>query len=478
VQRRRSKLVSFPLVAVKAMTEHESADVALYVPSTAGGEPVLYRSKGAGLARPDFAALKDSGVEALLVEADVLAGLERAFEARLEKVLQDADINPAEKAEFVRYVGINLVTTITKDGPSKRTLNRASHFVTTSIDGLLAAPLIGTHLLNMAAHHRSTASHMFSVSMLSTILGRAVIGDDSARLQDLGMAGLLHDLGKLHITRGILDKPNALDQTERESIRQHPIESVRLIDCYSEASPRVCQIILQHHERLDGSGYPLGLSDSDLPVESKILAVVDCFHALISRRSYHAPMSAREAVAKMSTGTGTQFDTRVMAAWIDVLASHTNESFAEYIGNQDSAEDGPSGERARPNLRKTDSHRPRQPRHLIQQVHQVSCVYAQRLSKVAHAPQEFRAVVRNISGGGLCMQAEHAVFCGEIIDVLIGPDEKKDWVRARVAWCRKDKKSEHYRIGVQFLQRLRMHRLACEGHCRVSRSRHAHPSAP
>lgn len=130
-------------------------------------------------------------------------------------------------------------------------------------------------------------------------------------------AALLHDIGKIAIPDSILNKPSRLSNEEYEIIKRHPIESVKIIsgiDQYRE----YLDGIRHHHERVDGKGYPDGISGSDFSLDARIIAVADAYEAMTSDRAYRPSLGAAEAVRQLRTGAATQFDPAVVEALLRV----------------------------------------------------------------------------------------------------------------------------------------------------------------
>ncbi|MFH1096919.1 MAG: HD domain-containing phosphohydrolase [Candidatus Desantisbacteria bacterium] len=134
----------------------------------------------------------------------------------------------------------------------------------------------------------------------------------------IGIIGLLHDIGKIGIKDGILSKPGALEREEWEMIKEHPdigSKIVKHIDMFND----VAEIILHHHERYDGNGYPSGLKGEQIPLKSRILSVADSFDAMVSKRPYRDSMPREKAIMEVKAGSGTQFDPVVVDAFLRVL---------------------------------------------------------------------------------------------------------------------------------------------------------------
>jgi len=144
------------------------------------------------------------------------------------------------------------------------------------------------------------------------------MGLSPERVRAIRIAGLLHDIGKVTVSEGILNKPGKLTRREFASIKEHPIVGATLVS-QVKGFERLAAIIRHHHERFDGRGYPDGLAGEDIPPEARILSVVDVFDALTHQRSYRKALSKEEAIAELQRGAGTQFDPLVLKAFLALV---------------------------------------------------------------------------------------------------------------------------------------------------------------
>jgi diguanylate cyclase (GGDEF)-like protein/putative nucleotidyltransferase with HDIG domain len=154
-------------------------------------------------------------------------------------------------------------------------------------------------------------THSQTVSRLAEAIATAM-GLDVEVVEQVRLAGLLHDLGKIAIPDRILQKPGKLDPDELRVMREHPVLGARLLEGLG-VSP-VDRWILHHHEWWDGSGYPLGLAGEEIPLGSRIILVADAFDAMTSDRCYRAAGTVGAAIAELRKRCWTQFDARVVAA--------------------------------------------------------------------------------------------------------------------------------------------------------------------
>ncbi len=129
---------------------------------------------------------------------------------------------------------------------------------------------------------------------------------------------LIHDVGEIGLAPQILHKPGPLTDAEREEMRQHPVLGARLLAQVS-ALAGARPIILAHHERYDGTGYPRGLRGAEIPLTAQIVAVADAFEAMTSARPYHGPISQAEAVRELRAASGTQFNPAVVEVFVATI---------------------------------------------------------------------------------------------------------------------------------------------------------------
>ncbi|MEX0946102.1 MAG: HD domain-containing phosphohydrolase [Acidimicrobiia bacterium] len=160
--------------------------------------------------------------------------------------------------------------------------------------------------------------HVHRVSDLAMALGRSMnlAQDDVDRL---GLVGLLHDVGKVHVDPGILAKPGPLDDLERDHVRRHPELGFAMTSARFDR--RVAEAILHHHERFDGAGYPFGLARQEIPVLSRVVLVADAYDAITSDRSYQPALPPVMAIDEITIHSGTQFDPTVVEAFLIIAGA-------------------------------------------------------------------------------------------------------------------------------------------------------------
>ncbi len=153
------------------------------------------------------------------------------------------------------------------------------------------------------------------------------LGLEEAALQNLEIAALLHDIGKVGIPDAILRKPGRLDTAEYELMKKHPEYGwavLRMLPGFERAALD----ILHHHESFDGRGYPAGLKEDEIPIVSRIVCVIDAFDAMVSSRPYRQGLPYEEAVRRLTEASGTQFDPVVVQCFLSFAQAEMATVFA------------------------------------------------------------------------------------------------------------------------------------------------------
>ncbi len=170
-----------------------------------------------------------------------------------------------------------------------------------------------------------SARHSETVGRYAEMMAQA-LGLAAQRVRRVRLAGMLHDIGKVGVPDAILQKPGALTDEEFAIIKTHPELGAHILEHGSLTDVRAW--VKAHHERPDGRGYPLGLADNALALEPQILAVADAYEAMTSDRAYRPSIGHDAARAELQRHAGTQFDPRVVKAFLDVLQQESNRAEA------------------------------------------------------------------------------------------------------------------------------------------------------
>lgn len=189
------------------------------------------------------------------------------------------------------------------------------------IDSLSAKKDILINIADIKMYDDYTYHHSLSVSIMAIAIG-IELGLTNQMLKELGLAGLLHDIGKVAIPIEIINKPGKLTPEEFDIVKMHPVHAANHLRERNLVNENIYAGIVGHHEKLDGSGYPLKLSGTDIHPYARILMVADVYDALTSNRPYRMPSPPNEAIEYVMGGMGSHFDERVVHAFLRKVAPY------------------------------------------------------------------------------------------------------------------------------------------------------------
>ncbi|OLP57689.1 hypothetical protein BJF92_08715 [Rhizobium rhizosphaerae] len=192
-------------------------------------------------------------------------------------------------------------------------LDDVAHLADNLGQSIERSPVILIDMTRLKSKDKATYLHSLAVSALLIHFSRAM-GFDSETVRIMGIAGLLHDIGKLLIPRQVLQKPGALTQEERQVIMQHPVYGYDLLK-QSNMPQIVLDICRHHHERMDGRGYPDHVMAAELGQHVRMSAIVDVYEAITSLRPYRTPWSSQRALTWMAEQSG-HFDRQLLMRFI------------------------------------------------------------------------------------------------------------------------------------------------------------------
>ena len=173
-----------------------------------------------------------------------------------------------------------------------------------------------------------TYAHSLNVSIISIVIG-GWLGMSGEELDELATAGLLHDVGKTRIDDSILGKPSKLSKEEFEEMKKHTVLGYKMVENMKGVTENIRYSVLMHHEKIDGSGYPFGLKDSEIPMFPKIIAIADIYDAMTSNRTYRERMCPFEVIRNFEMHTFGKLDTKALTTFLRNIANSYKGDFVE-----------------------------------------------------------------------------------------------------------------------------------------------------
>lgn len=172
-----------------------------------------------------------------------------------------------------------------------------------------------------------TFKHSVDVATIAMILGKQQ-GLSKQQVYELGVSGLLHDVGKTRIPTEILNKPARLNDDEFAIMKQHSVYGYHMLEKKGEFNKEICYAVLQHHEKINGKGYPLGFNEKQITPYAKILSVADIYDALVTERPYKSAFSQRDAVEMIMSMTG-ELDMTAMKSFLESMILYPVDSIVD-----------------------------------------------------------------------------------------------------------------------------------------------------
>ena len=217
----------------------------------------------------------------------------------LRHTIEDEKAAPEEKATAVYDHSIKMMQSLLTE-PSKENILSGKAMISDMVSAIMEQDSLASALSKITSHDYYTYTHSVNVGMMGVLLAKEVYGDRSEQnLNELGAGFFLHDLGKCEVPAFLINKPGRLTDEEWEMMRKHPSFGEKILHDTGTMTAECEFIVGQHHEREDGSGYPRGLSSSEIHDYARICSVVDVYDALSSERAYKKALSPFESLKIM-----------------------------------------------------------------------------------------------------------------------------------------------------------------------------------
>lgn len=297
----------------------------------------FWKSKFLLESEKDLARIRDSAISELWIDvskgSDVAAGVQAASEAEVEceaqarllAAIEPPKVKTLSMAQELEHAvklcarSKQAVMAMFSDARMGQALQfeQAESLVEEISDSVMRHPNALISLARLKHADEYTYMHSVAVCALMIALARQ-LGLPEAAVREAGLAGLLHDIGKMAVPQALLDKPGKLTDTEFATVRRHPEEGGSILIASKQVSALVLDVCLHHHEKVDGSGYPHHLQGDQISLLAKMGAVCDVYDAITSNRPYKQGWDPAESIRKMAEWKG-HFDELVFQAFVKTV---------------------------------------------------------------------------------------------------------------------------------------------------------------
>ena len=290
-------------------------DFDIFTPHTSG-KMILFCKAGGEISDTHMAILKDATRLFYIRSTDKTLYVDYTS-ARLESIISAKDVRIRDKATILHQVGKRFVRKMLDNPTYEGVVKESAEVVDHYVDLVLQAPDAANELFALSSYDSYTYSHSVNVSTLNLLLGEKYFNGDKDKLWELGMAGLMHDVGKTMVDQDVLFKPGKLTEEEFLEVKKHPEFSDQILRGHSYADA-ICKAGRNHHEKWIGGGYPDNLKGTEIHIYARITAVADVYDALTSKRVYKEERPHMESLKIMVNSKG-HFDPDIFAILLDIV---------------------------------------------------------------------------------------------------------------------------------------------------------------
>lgn len=233
----------------------------------------------------------------------------------IEQALHDTTLPKKTKSRLIYNATSKLINDLFESEITSEKIHEAKQSVSKMLEGVIHDEITITSLIEVSSYDYYTYTHCVNVAVYSVGLGKE-LGLAARELERLGSGGILHDLGKAKVDISLINKPGKLTDEEFTKVKDHPALGYDLLRKLHEDDSVILSIVRHHHEKLNGKGYPDGLSSDGIDLYARIVAISDIFDALTTKRSYKPALSTFEALELMHHKMQGELDPKLLNLFI------------------------------------------------------------------------------------------------------------------------------------------------------------------
>jgi len=312
-------MMSFKPIPIEIMQLDKKKAFELYI--RIGDRFVLFAGYDIAFTEEHKARLLASGLKRLYVKDTDEESLTLYTAKHMDKILSDPHVAPKTKAKIFYSSSTYTMEEVFKD-PRTETISEMKNTINSMVKLLLEDQDVMKNLLVLTEHDYYTYTHSINVGIFATALAIKLFEKDMGEhnMYNLGAGFFLHDIGKSKIPSEILNKPGALTEKEWDIMKKHPAWGYEILMETGDMTEEAAHIVLEHHERTDGSGYPSGKAGDEIHIYARICAIADAYDALTTKRCYKSAKRPFDALKVMQKEMAQEFDPEFFATFVMLFA--------------------------------------------------------------------------------------------------------------------------------------------------------------
>jgi hypothetical protein len=322
VARLQERMRSLFPVRTMAVPVTDAFRASLYIWNAEVQRYSLYRGADASITSQDLKRLSEAGITTVYFTGPEYRLFHDYLRSSLVTILKDESLPVLHRFGALNEVIRNDVARTFETGNVPRAVENAGQFAHYIADLVCRDDFIATELGGLLNFDYGTSTHSANVTCFSVLLAKSLGYTDRAVLSAIGTGALLHDIGKVELPESIVQKQGALTRQEQEIVKRHPAAGLSKLRDRDGLEFGQLMMVYQHHERLDGSGYPVGVRGDEIHDWARICAIADVFEALTSQRPYRARYSVAQALIVMQENGGGGLDPEFLRCWQMIIADN------------------------------------------------------------------------------------------------------------------------------------------------------------
>ncbi len=312
--------VKYVAIPIATLVPSQCWNLDLYQRCGEGEEFLLYRGRDIPITHEDLQKLRERDVTKLYILAEDQLSYQNYVRENLGGVLDNELIPPLERLVVLNQVTQDSLRKTFDQGEMGKTVEASQEMGRYTAEFLSRTDMVAQDVFSMLKHDFHTFTHSANVCNYSVLLAKSLGMSDLAKLEEIATGALLHDVGKIGIPWEILTKTDHLSEEERALIQSHPTAGFRKLCRRKELSWGQLMMVYQHHERLDGQGYPVRISGDEIHPWGRLCAIVDVFDALTSDRPYHRGRHITDVLEYLERESGRGFDSGMVKCWNSIMS--------------------------------------------------------------------------------------------------------------------------------------------------------------
>jgi putative nucleotidyltransferase with HDIG domain len=309
-------LVPIALVTLRPLVR---LGIDLYLRQDPDSPPLLYRANDYEFASEDIDRLRASGVRSLYIESSALPRYQKYLLANLDALMREGRAEPVGRFQILQDSAGALLSDAFRTIKIDRTLEVVGQVGGHIVELLTNTEMVPSQLFEVMRHDYYTYVHVVNVATYAVMLACDMGVSQPEELEKITVGALLHDIGKRHLASSLVRKRGVLSGPEREIMRRHPQTGFVELRRESNLDWGQLMMVYQHHEQVDGGGYPVGVPQDEIHWQARLCSVVDVFDAMSCCRPYRAQMSVPSVLDHLHAHAGVMFDSEMTRCWISAF---------------------------------------------------------------------------------------------------------------------------------------------------------------